>query len=67
MGIRIRFVCSRYLSKREGVGEGLVHQFSHFPFEARYILALVGSGMVQDQFGHSLALMTNNGLQHSFS
>lgn len=49
--------CSRYLPKREGVAEGLVHQLGHFLFEARYILALVSSGMVQDQISHSLTLV----------
>lgn len=45
-----------YLSQREGVTEGMIHQLSHLLLKPRHILTLVGSSMIQNQLCNTLAL-----------
>lgn len=53
-----------YLSKREGVAEGIVHQLGHLLLELWNILALIGPSMMQDQLCHPLTLKRASTVQN---
>lgn len=57
-------ICHLKLSQGNGVPPDLGHQFCHLSFESLDILALVSTGMMKDQFCHSLPLALDHSCEN---